>query len=118
MLTEPQCGWVVQVARVAHFLGKRIEYVNEAEVYEPRTQLVMRSIKGPFPIRITYSFDDGWLENGTAGDEAGAGTLARIRVEGYARGFYRMAGPLLNTMVQRSIGRDIANLKKVLELTR
>ena len=56
--------------------------------------------------------------NRAGGGKRRAGTLARIRVKWDARGFYRMAEPLLNTMVRRSIGRDIANLKKVLELTR
>ena len=104
MLTDPPARVGTQVARVAHFLGKRIEYVNEVEVYEPGALMVMRSIKGPFPMHITYSFD-----------ETEGATLARIRVEGDARGFYRMAGPMLSTMVRRSIGRDIANLKNVLE---
>ena len=104
MLTNPPLGVGTHVARVAHFLGKRIEYVNEVERYEPGALMEMRSIKGPFPMRITYTFD-----------AADGGTLARIRVRGDAHGFYRMAGPLLSTMVRRSIGKDIANLKTVLE---
>ncbi len=66
--------------------------------------LEMHSVKGPFPMHITYTFD-----------EDGAGTLARIRIQGDATGFFRLAAPLLAVQVRRSITRDVNNLKRVLE---
>ncbi|MCH8815146.1 MAG: SRPBCC family protein [Chloroflexi bacterium] len=92
-----------QVARVASFLGRKIEYVNEIDRLD-ESVLEMHSVKGPFPMHITYSFD-----------EDGAGTLARIRVQGNATGFFRLAAPLLAGQVRRSITRDVNNLKRVLE---
>ena len=94
----------VRVERVARFLGRRIEYVLEVEEYAPGSHIRMRSVKGPFPMRVTYAFAD-----------AGDGTAVRIRVEGDAGGFYRLAGSALSRAVRRSITRDLATLKRLLE---
>ena len=53
MLTEPPLGQGTRVERVAKFLGRRIEYVLEVTEYEPNSLMAMRSIKGPFPMRVT-----------------------------------------------------------------
>lgn len=95
----------LQVARVAGFLGKRIEYVNEVVEHEPGRRLVMRSVKAPFPMTVTYEFED-------AGD---GGSVMRIRTQGDASGFYRVAGPLLARAVKRGLERDLATLKERLE---
>jgi uncharacterized membrane protein len=94
----------LQVARVAGFLGKRIEYVNEVVEHEPGRRLVMRSVKAPFPMTVTYEFED-----------AGGGTLMRIRAEGDASGFYRLAGRVLSRAVRKGIAGDLARLKQALE---
>jgi uncharacterized membrane protein len=95
----------LQVARVASFLGKRIEYVNEVVEDEPGRRLVMRSVKAPFPMTVTYEFEDA----------PGGGTLMRIRTEGDASGFYRLAGPLLSRAVKRGVSGDLERLKARLE---
>jgi uncharacterized membrane protein len=95
----------LQVARVAGFLGKRIEYVNEVVEHEPGRRLVMRSVKAPFPMTVTYEFEDG----------ADGGSVMRIRTQGDASGFYRVAGPLLARSVKRGLERDLATLKERLE---
>ena len=95
------------VRRVATFLGRRIEYVNRVEELEPDTRLLMRSVKSPFPMRVTYEFDD-----------RGPNTVARIRVEGEGRAFYRVAEPLLALGVRRGIARDLRNLRRLLEGSR
>jgi uncharacterized membrane protein len=95
----------LQVARVASFLGKRIEYVNEVVEHDPGRRLVMRSVKAPFPMTVTYEFE-------RAGDGK---TLMRIRTEGDTSGFYRLAGPLLSRAVERGISGDLERLKQRLE---
>jgi uncharacterized membrane protein len=95
----------LQVRRLAGFLGKRIEYVNEVVEHEPGRRLVMRSVKAPFPMTVTYEFED-------AGE---GGSLMRIRTQGDASGFYRVAGPLLSRAVKRGLERDLATLKERLE---
>ncbi len=107
LVTEPPFGIGSQVARVASFLGRRIEYVNEVVEYEPDARLVMRSVKAPFPMTVTYAFED-----------AQGGTVMRIRAQGDASGFYRIAGPLLSRAVKRSIKADLDRLKTTLETRR
>jgi hypothetical protein len=93
-----------RVRRVASFLGKRIEYVNEVVRLEPGRLLDMRSVKSPFPMRVTYAFADG-----------AGGTETSVRVQGEPSGVYRIGGPMMRRAVQRSIDRDVATLKRVLE---
>jgi Polyketide cyclase / dehydrase and lipid transport len=96
-----------RVRRVASFLGKRIEYVNEVVRLEPSSVLEMRSVKSPFPMRITYTFAD-----------VPAGTEASVRVQGEPGGLYWVGGPMMARAVQRSIDRDVATLKRTLESAR
>jgi uncharacterized membrane protein len=103
-LTDGPVGPGTQVERIASFLGKRMEYVNEIVTLEPGRRLVMRSVKAPFPMQITYEFED-----------APGGAIARIRAAGDAAGFYRIAGPLLSAAVRRGIERDLDTMKELLE---
>ena len=93
-----------RVARVASFLGKRVEYVNEVTELDPERVLDMRSVKAPFPMRVTYSFEDG--------DD---GTIVRNRVRGNPGGFFALFGPLLAPLVRRSVQKDLERLRDVLE---
>src|SRR5687768_4575236 len=80
LLTPEPVGVGTQVERVAAFLGKSIEYVNEIVELEP-DRLVMRSVRSPFPMRVTYGF-------AAAGPDA---TDALVRVEGDPSGIYSLA---------------------------
>jgi len=103
-LTDGPVGPGMRVERIASFLGRRIEYVNEVTAFEPGRRLEMRSVQGPFPMEVTYEFED-----------AGEGTLMRIRNRGDAGGFYRLARPMLAAAVRRGVARDLAELKRLLE---
>ena len=101
-LTEPPFAVGTWVERVASFLCNRIEYVLEVEELRPGALIGMRSVKAPFPLQVTYAFDDI------------AGTnLARIRV--LPAGFYRLAGPLMAGAVRRNTSADIQRLKRLME---
>jgi uncharacterized protein YndB with AHSA1/START domain len=104
VLTSGPVGRGSQVKRVAKFMGKRIEYVNEIVEYEPPERIVMRSVKAPFPLTVTYEFA-----------AADGGTRMRIHTGGDASGFYRLGGPLLDRMVRRGVASDLARLKRILE---
>lgn len=97
LLGRPPLSVGSQVARVARFLGRRIEYVMEIERLEPGRCVDMRSVAGPFPMRVTYTFED-----------RDGGTVARNRVRGGAIG---LMGPL----VRRSVQRDLRRLRSRLE---
>ena len=104
LVGDAEVGVGSRVARVASFLGRRVEYVLEVEELEPDTRLAMRSVAGPFPMTVRYELADD-----------GGGTRARIRVGGDASGVYRLAGPLLNRAAARSIAADLRRLKARLE---
>jgi len=104
LLTPGQVTVGSQVERVASFLGRRVQYVNEiTELTADR--LAMRSVHSPFPMRVTYGHRD-------AGDHT---TEVSVRVQGDAARFYALVAPLLGLAVRRSITRDLRNLKRVLE---
>jgi len=56
----------------------------------------MRSVKGPFPMRVRYEFED-----------ADGGTRVRIRIQGGATTFYRLAAPLISGIVKRNVQNDL-----------
>ena len=86
-----------RVRRVASFLGRRIEYVNEIVALDDAT-LDMRSVKAPFPMHITYRFEPA----------RGGGTDVSNHVRG---GGLRVFGPL----VRRNVQRDLERLRDALE---
>jgi uncharacterized membrane protein len=105
LVSDGPFGVGSRVARVAGFLGREIEYVNEITEWDGDRRLAMKSVKAPFPMTVVYEFEDA----------DGGGTLMRIRAGGDASGFYRLAGPLLNGAVKRGIRGDLARLKEILE---
>ena len=104
LLTPAPVAVGSRVERVASFLGRRVEYVNEI-IELTGDRLVMRSVRSPFPMRVTYGHRQ-------AGDGA---TEVSVRVEGNAGRFYALVAPLLGLAVRRSITRDLCNIKRVLE---
>ena len=77
-LDDGPVGPGTRVERIASFLGRKIEYVNEVVAFEAGRRLEMRSVKAPFPMTVVYEFED-----------AGGGTRMRIRTGGDAGGFYK-----------------------------
>ena len=98
LLGDPPIKVGSQVAREARFLGRKIDYVNEVTALDSR-HLDMRSVVAPFPMRITYEFE-----------EHDGGTRVRNHVRG---GGSRLMAPI----VRRSIRRDLARLREILEGT-
>lgn len=103
-LTKPgtagEFGLGAEVTRTAYFLGKRIDYVLAVVAFEPPRLLAMRSVVGPFPMHVTYRFDDH-----------PAGTQARIRVRGEAGGYYRIGGPFMAPLVRANLKKDLRDLE-------
>ncbi|MCA9665329.1 MAG: SRPBCC family protein [Myxococcales bacterium] len=108
LVGDPPLELGTTVARVAKFLGRRIDYVLEVVGYEPDALLDMRSIKAPFPMRVTYRFSDG------DGDGDGD-TRVDLDVGGNPGWFFRLAGPLVARSLRKNIEKDLARLKACLE---
>ena len=104
VLTKAPFGKGTRVARVANFLGKNFDYVLEVVEYAPDTLLAMRSVKGPIPMTVTYEFADH-----------GQHTDVLVRVEGDPSASINIAGPMVKTMVKRTVKQDLERLKGLLE---
>jgi polyketide cyclase/dehydrase/lipid transport protein len=94
-------GVGAEVTRTAYFMRKRIDYVLRVEDYQPPQLLDMRSVAGPFPMHVTYRFIPH-----------PRGTLASIRVQGDASGYYRLAGPVMSLQVRFSLRKDLRDLER------
>ena len=92
-----------RVERISKFLGRRFAYEYEVTAADADSFVEMR-VDQPFPMQIRYQLDD-----------ASGGTLVGIRARGDAKGFFRIAGPLLGRMVRRNITRDLETMKEYLE---
>ena len=92
LVGEPPLTQGSRVERVASFLGKRIEYVNEVVELDPPRLLEMHSVVAPFPMQITYTLD---------------GNTVRNHVRG---GGMRLMAPF----VRRNIQRDLERLRDLL----
>ncbi len=97
LLDDGPVGVGSHVRRVAYFLGRRVEYVNEILALDA-AHLDMCSVKAPFPMRITYRFDPA----------PQGGTTVRNHVRG---GGLRLLAPL----VRRNVQRDLERLRNLLE---
>ena len=97
LLGEPPVAVGSRVRRVAYFLGRRVEYVNEVVALDATT-LDMRSVQAPFPMHITYRFEPA----------ADGGTDVSNHVRG--------GGPwMLSPLVRRNVQRDLERLRDRLE---
>jgi uncharacterized membrane protein len=103
LLGDPPLQQGSRVARVASFMGRRVEYVNEITTLEPGSVLEMRSVKAPFPMHITYTFED-----------REGGTLVRNHVRG-GGGLFSLGSPLFAPLVRRNVQKDLERMRDVLE---
>jgi hypothetical protein len=94
-----------QVAFVAHFLGRRLAYTYEFVEYIPREKLVMRTSEGPFPMETSYTWTA--LPDGS--------TRMTLRNQGAPTGFSKLFAPLMARMMKNANGKDLRNIKKILE---
>lgn len=92
--------------QVAKFLGRKIESSFEVLEYESGRMVKATSTGGSFPITFTRRVEPS---------ESGARVTAIIT--GEASGFFKIAEPMLQRMVQRSVTSDYQNLKLILTHT-
>ena len=89
---------------VVKFLGQRIEGETEVTEYEPNRSCAHKAKSGPFPVenRLTFERVEG-------------GTRVSLMTEGEPGGFFKLAEPLLVSMLKRQFEGDFANLKDLME---
>ena len=104
--TEPPLTAGSKLAFVARFLGRRLAYTYEIVEFDPGRRLVMRTAQGPFPMETTYT----WAPDGEAG------TTMTLRNRGEPAGFSKLMAPLMAPAVRRANKKDLAALKRLLEV--
>jgi uncharacterized membrane protein len=94
-----------QIAFLAHFLGRRLEYTYEITENVPGERLVMATSYGPFAMETTYAWADA----------PGGGTAMTLRNRGEPAGFSRLYAPFMAAAMRRANRKDLEQLKELLE---
>ena len=88
---------------VQKVFGQRLESKAEVTEYEPNWKSTLES-KSPFPMKGQFTFES-----------VEGATQVTFKVEVEPGGFFKLAEPLLATMMKRQGEADFANLKAVME---
>ena len=89
----------------ARFLGRTVHSDFRVTAYEPGRSITIQSTGGSFPITVRRSVEP-------AGPHS---SRAIAEISGEPGGFFRVAGPLLQRMAQRSVDADYDRLRDLLE---
>ena len=84
--------------------GQRLESEVEVTEYEPNRKIAQESTSGPIPSEVLLTFEP-----------VEGGTRVSVALEAEVGGFFKLAEPLVKTMVKRNIETDFANLKDLME---
>ena len=103
--TPPPLTVGSQLAFVARFLGRRLEYVYEIRELVPGERLVMGTADGPFAMETTYT----WA------DTPGGSTAMTLRNRGEPSGFARVGALMMGRAIRRANRKDLERLKRILE---
>lgn len=85
-------------------LGQRLEIEAEFTEYEPNQKTTLKSKSGPFPVAVRRTYET--VEGGTR-----VSHIFEIK----PGGFFKVAEPLLMSMVKRGIETDLATMKDLME---
>jgi hypothetical protein len=102
---QPPLAIGSELAFVAQFLGRRLEYTYVVRELIPGERLVMSTQQGPFPMETTYAF----------ADEREGTTRMTLRNRGEPAGFKRIAGPVMARAMRRANEADLRRLQAILE---
>ena len=93
-----------RIRAIGKFLGRRVESTAEVTRYEAPTIFSMREISGP-----------GHLEIERQLESVGKGTRYRSRLAGEAGGLFKLADPIVASLMKRAVETDLHTLKTLLE---
>lgn len=103
--SPPPVGVGSTYAQEARFLGRTVTSRFEVTEYEPGRSITIRSTGGSFPITVRRTVEP-------LGDNR-----SRVTAEIYGEPgrFFRLAGPLVHRLAQRSVDGDYDRLKQLLD---
>ncbi|CAN5915486.1 hypothetical protein BH23ACT10_BH23ACT10_06320 [soil metagenome] len=107
------CGWTSPppiglgstYRQEAKFLGRPVVTEFEVVEHQPGRSITIQSTSGPFPIRVQRSVTS--VDASTSRVEAA--------ISGEPGRFFRLAGPLVQRLAQRSVTADYQRLKALLD---
>lgn len=102
--TEPILKVGSQIAFMAEFMGRKLEYTYEV-VQMNAGSFVMQTSEGPFPMQTIYEWTA--LPDG--------GTEMRLRNRGTPSGFSKLMAPFMTWMMKRANNKDLQKLKSIME---
>jgi hypothetical protein len=85
---------------VGELLGRRIETVYEVTEYEPKRIAAWKAMSGPLQLKFRRTFE-----------RVEGGTRFAVRYEGEARGFLKLAWPLITRYAKRLHEGDMGKLR-------
>ena len=94
-----------QVAFVAYFMGRKLEYTYEITEFIKGQILVMRTAQGPFPMETTYTWYA--IDHHT--------TKMTLRNRGNPSGFSKLLTPFMSFMMRKANNKDLVNIKRIIE---
>ena len=89
---------------VGELLGRRIETVYEVTVSEPNRIAAWKTVSGPLQLKFRRTFE-----------RVEGGTRFAIRYEGEARGFLKLAWPLITRIARRQHEGEMGKVKELME---
>lgn len=103
--SPPPVGVGSTYEQEARFLGRTVTSRFEVTEYEPGRSITIRSTEGSFPITVRRTVEP-------LGD-----TRSRVtaEIDGEPGRFFRLAGPLVRRLAQRSVDGDYERLKHLLD---
>ena len=93
-----------QITEVRTFIGRKRESTFEIVELEPNRRIVMKSESGPFPLKVTMTFES-------------LGNATRIALEADAepKGFLKLADGMIAGIVKKELETDLSAAKQVVE---
>lgn len=103
--TEPPTRVGSTYQQVARFLGRNVVTAFEVVAYEPGRSVSIESRESSFPIRVTRSVEPLGPDR----------SRVSAHIVGEPRSFFRLIGPLLRLLAERSVRGDYVRLRRLLE---
>lgn len=91
--------------QVARFLGREVITIFEVTAHEPGRSVTIESRESNFPITVTRSVEPLRPDR----------SKVTAQIVGEPGRFFRLFGPLLRAMAQRSVRSDYERLRRLLE---
>ena len=101
-----------EIHRIAHFLGKNIDYILKVEKLIKGKLLFTETTTSPFPMKVEYLVED---VADKLTPEGLPYSVVSIKIEGESKGYLMFIDRLLALMVSHNVKGDLQKLKRIME---